>query len=244
MVEGTRPVAASVAPGPSAEAAQAAAEAFDLARWAARGRPLTVLSDQQIRALDRGVRVVEVPAGTRLLTDGQLARSVAMIRSGQVELSRGAGRRRVVVEILRAGDLLGVVSRFADLPSTFSARALTPVTLVRFGEEALYGMLADRPELAEFLVVVLAARLERTHRRLVEVTSGDLRRRVATLLLDERDHDAGSIRLAQSTIAELLGASRPRVNRVLKAFEATGLVRLSYRRIDVIDPDGLRRIAA
>jgi len=50
--------------------------------------------------------------------------------------------------------------------------------------------------------------------------------------------------LAQSTVAQLLGASRSRVNRVLKAFEEQGLVQLTYRRVQVMDPGGLGRMVA
>ncbi|MGH2655764.1 MAG: Crp/Fnr family transcriptional regulator [Actinomycetota bacterium] len=51
-------------------------------------------------------------------------------------------------------------------------------------------------------------------------------------------------RLPQSTLAELLGATRPAVNRVLKGLESDGLIRLGYREIEVADPRALERIAA
>ena len=52
------------------------------------------------------------------------------------------------------------------------------------------------------------------------------------------------MRLPQSTLAELLGATRPAVNRVLKGLESDGLIRLGYREIEVADPRALERIAA
>jgi CRP/FNR family transcriptional regulator, cAMP and macrophage regulator len=80
--------------------------------------------------------------------------------------------------------------------------------------------------------------------RLAELVSPGLRSRVAALLLDETEGDHRLIRLPQSTLAELLGASRPRVNGILKEFERDGLVRLTYRRIEVLDRKRLNRIAA
>lgn len=43
--------------------------------------------------------------------------------------------------------------------------------------------------------------------------------------------------------AQVLGLSRKTVNRILKAFEAEGLVATGYRSIKIIDPKGLHRIA-
>jgi CRP-like cAMP-binding protein len=218
-------------------------DGLDLARWAARGRALSVLTDTELGRLGRAAVIEDLPAGTRLLSTGQRPRSISLLRRGQVELFRGAGRRRVVVEILRPGDLLGVVPWLAERPSEFGARAITAVTLIRFREEGLRRIL-DRPDLAGVLLASVATRLERTHRRLVEVTSGDLACRVATLLLDESDGRPGPIRLPQSTLAELLGASRSRVNRVLKTFERGGMVRVAYRSVEVTDAAALRRVAA
>jgi CRP-like cAMP-binding protein len=66
---------------------------------------------------------------------------------------------------------------------------------------------------------------------------------VASLLIDETGDAHPVMRLSQATLAELLGATRPAVNRVLKAQEADGLIRLGYREIAVADPRALERIA-
>jgi CRP-like cAMP-binding protein len=51
------------------------------------------------------------------------------------------------------------------------------------------------------------------------------------------------VRLPQATLAQLLGATRPAVNRILKTLETDGLIRLGYREIEVADPRALERIA-
>jgi CRP/FNR family transcriptional regulator, cAMP and macrophage regulator len=81
-------------------------------------------------------------------------------------------------------------------------------------------------------------------RRLLQLTGGDLRQQLAALLLDEGGEVGNPVRLPQATLAELLGATRPAVNRVLKALETDGLIRLGYREIEVADAQGLEWIAA
>ena len=104
--------------------------------------------------------------------------------------------------------------------------------------------LAARPALAQRFLYSLASRLDRMQQRLLQLTGGDLRRQVASLLLDETGDAHLVVRLPQATLAQLLGATRPAVNRVLKALEAEGLIRLGYREIEVADPRALERIAA
>ncbi len=60
---------------------------------------------------------------------------------------------------------------------------------------------------------------------------------------DETAGVGGEVRLTQTTIAGLLGASRQAVNGVLKDLEREGALEIGYRRVAVIDPvqlaDGL-----
>lgn len=201
-------------------------------------------SESELSELEDLVEAVQAAPGTRLFSEGQLVDFVASVQAGEIELYRLAGRRRVVFEILRPGDLLGAAPFVAGTPSAFSARTVTPATLLVIGAEELSGLLATRPGLARAFIWTLARRMDRMQHRLGELISGTLKSRVAALLLDEAGGDEGLIRLPQSTLAGLLGASRPRVNRILKEFEREGLVRLTYRRVEILDRERLHRIAA
>jgi CRP-like cAMP-binding protein len=67
------------------------------------------------------------------------------------------------------------------------------------------------------------------------VTKADLRTQVVALLLDETEDRQTIVSLSQRTIAEMLGASRQRVNQILRGLERTGAVSLSYGRVEVLD---------
>jgi CRP-like cAMP-binding protein len=202
------------------------------------------LSDGEVRELADVAEALHVPAGTRLFSEGQRVEFVALIEHGEVELYRLANRRRVVYEILRRGDLVGAVPFLTGSASAFSARALSPLRLFVIRAEGLGRLLATRNGVARVFMLALAHRVDRVEHRLGELISGGLRARVAALLLDETGVEDGLIRLPQSMLAGLLGASRPRVNQILKGFEQEGLVRLTYRRVEVLDRERLHRIAA
>lgn len=208
------------------------------AAWIARslGRgDLFPFSDQDIRDLASTIGVSRVPAGTRLLGAGKPVDAVSIVEDGEIEVFHRVGVRKVVLQVLRAGDLLGDLPFFCRMDSPYSARTLTDVTLIRLDGYELERLLSSRPILCRRFMYSLASRIERMTRRLLGVTQGDLRRQVVMLVLDETEDRGNVLSLAQSTIAELLGATRPSVNRVLKQLEAEGAIRLSYRRIEVVD---------
>jgi CRP-like cAMP-binding protein len=217
------------------------------AAWMARhlGRgDLFPFTPEEVAELATTIGVDRVEPGTRLLGAGGPVEFIGIIEQGEVELSHRAGLRRVVLQILRGGDLLGDVPFFCRLPAPFTARALTEVMLIRLERPSLDRLLAARPALAQRFLYSLASRLDRMQQRLLQLTRGDLRQQVAALLLGEGGEDGNPVRLPQATLAELLGATRPAVNRVLKGMEAEGLVHLGYREVEVAEPRALERIAS
>jgi len=169
---------------------------------------------------------------------------IGWIVRGRVELYRRIQGRRVVFQILGPGDVLGGTWSLFGRPSELVARALTEVTLTGLDQRDLMELVRTWPPSARALIAALTHRLERMQQRVAELAPLDLTARVAGFLLDETSGEAGGVPLAQSTVAQLLGASRSRVNRVLRSFEDQGLVQLAYRRVQVMDPGGLGRLVA
>jgi CRP-like cAMP-binding protein len=216
------------------------------AAWIARslGRgDLFPFTPEDVAELAERIGFATYEPGTRLLAPGGPVEWIGLIEYGEVELSHRSGVRRVVLQILRDGDLLGDVPYFCRLPSPYTARTLTEVMLIRLERRDLEGLLASHPMIAQRFLYSLASRLERMQRRLLQLTGGELRTQVAALLLDEAGADSDAIRLPQGTLAELLGARRPSVNRVLKQLEAEGAIRLTYRQVDILDAGALARVA-
>ena len=71
----------------------------------------------------------------------------------------------------------------------------------------------------------------------------DADKRVLRRVVDLSDLYGAVIPLTQDDVAELAGATRPTVNRVLKDAESASAVRLSRCRIEVVDRGLLCRLA-
>lgn len=193
----------------------------------------------EIAELAEIVGTERVEAGEILMSEGEPSEHVGLIYAGEVELVRDRGDRRIVLQVLGDGDVFGDVPFFCSMAAPFSARARSATTLVRLDGELIWQLLDSRAHVRQRFIFSLASRLERTQRRLLELTAGSLRDQVTTLLIDETDDEVDTLRLSQETIAELLGATRASVNRVLKELERQGRVELGYGAVTVTDRESL-----
>lgn len=179
--------------------------------------------------------------GTFVFRQGDTAAQIHVVRTGSVELSRIINGRRVSLQILRPGDVFGDVPAFLGEPEPFDARALEDCVILSLDAPALFGMLATRPMVARRWIVSLAERMGGLQQRLGDLLAGSLEAQLASVLVRE-SAGGDNVTLTQDQLAEMLGAARTSVQRVLKQLEHEGLIELGYRRINVVDPDGLAAI--
>lgn len=176
-------------------------------------------------------------AGTPIIRQGQRPESVVIVREGEVSLYRRARRRNLMLNVLRPGDVLADIPVISRMPMLYTARMMTPGRLLHLKREDFERLLRKRPQIALRWLLSAAQRMERTQRRLLEVLGENLESQLCLLLLDRSEN--GRVSLSQQTLAELIGAQRSSVNRLLKTLEMQGLVSLAYREVHVLNREGL-----
>ena len=144
-------------------------------------------------------------------------------------------------------DMFGELSVFDPGPRTSSVITITDVRAVWMGRDALRAWIAERPQIAEQLLRVLARRLRRTNNDLADLILTDVPGRVAKqlLALGQRfgTQEDGGLRvthdLTQVEIAQLVGASRETVNKALADFAHRGWIRLEGKSVLICDSERL-----
>lgn len=215
------------------------------AAWVARcvGRGAAApLHPNDLSALAETLQVKQFAPGQVVFLGDQSADGVWIVRQGQIELAVGSGRRRAVVDILRPGDVDGDIPLLLDMPLFYTARTLTDATCLFLARQAFERLLATRPAIARRWLSSVAQRVSAGQARLISMLGRPLPAQLAQLLLDESVEKR--VELAQRTIAAMLGAQRPSINKILKEFERDRLITVGYAVIEIIDPDGLRARAA
>jgi CRP/FNR family cyclic AMP-dependent transcriptional regulator len=174
------------------------------------------------------------PAGTNVLTIEQLGEAVYIILHGTVKIhvEQGDGRD-VILSILGAGDLLGEMSLIDSIGRSASALTLENSLMLWIDKHTFNQLLDEFPPVARNLVRILSARVRLSDQLIQALATLDVYGRVARQLLAFADryghHVADSeiripIALTQGDIADLVGASRKRVNQVMVAFKGQDLI--------------------
>lgn len=211
-----------------------------MARCVGRGE-WAPLSNSDLDQLQTRLESVEFSDGAPLFPQGAPPDGVFIVRTGRVELAHREGRRRMVLRYLRPGDVDGDIGLILGMPRPYSGRAVGDVRALRLSATNFETLIATHPALARRWLSSVAARLVFAQHRVLQLSSGDLHRQVAMLLLDEGQN--GIVELPQQSLAALLGATRSAVNRVLRDLERGGVVRLGYGRVEIVDPGRLGGLA-
>jgi CRP/FNR family cyclic AMP-dependent transcriptional regulator len=191
-------------------------------------------------------------AGTNVLTIEQPGEAVYIILHGTVKIhvEQGDGRD-VILSILGAGDLLGEMSLIDSMGRSASALTLENSLMLWMDKHGFNYLLDEFPPVARNLVRILSARVRLSDQLIQALATLDVYGRVARQLLAfaeryGRPSPDGEIRipitLTQGDIADLVGASRKRVNQVMVAFKSQRLIGLDAEgHITLYDSEGLAR---
>ena len=171
-------------------------------------------------------------AGRNVMTIEQPGEAVYIILYGTVKIHIEQVERDVILSILGAGDLLGEMSLIDSVGRSASAVTLEKSLLLWMDRLTFNYMLDNFTPVARNLVRILSARVRLSDQLIQALATLDVNGRVARQLLafaEKYGHErkgATQIRiiLTQSDIADLVGASRKRVNQTMVLFKEQGLI--------------------
>lgn len=188
--------------------------------------------------------------GANIMVTEQTGEAVYVILHGTVKIHIEQGGRDVILSILGGGDLLGEMSIIDSVGRSASASSLENSLLLWIDRNAFNYMLDNFPPVSRNLARILSARVRLSDQMIQSLATLDVNGRVARQLLAfaeryGRDISEGiqiRIALTQSEIAELVGASRKRVNQTMVFFKEQGLIFTdSESRIVIRDKAALMR---
>jgi CRP/FNR family cyclic AMP-dependent transcriptional regulator len=188
-------------------------------------------------------------AGRNVMTIEQPGEAVYVILHGSVKIHIEQGERDVILAILGAGDLLGEMSLIDSIGRSASAVTLESTLMLWMDKTTFTYMLDNFPPVARNLVKIMTARVRLSDQLIQALATLDVNGRVARQLLafaekygSEKDGMMQiGITLTQGDIADLVGASRKRVNQAMVLFKEQGLIEDAEGRLAIKNGDGLAR---
>ncbi len=203
-------------------------------------------------ALAQSLHFADYTRGETVFVEGEQGDTLFIVISGKVKVGRrAADGRENMLSVMGPSDMFGELSLFDPGPRTATATVLTDTRLAYLAHSSLRPWIADRPEIAEQLLRVLARRLRRTNDALADLIFTDVPGRVAKALLGlaerfgTKEPDGVRVHhdLTQEELAQLVGASRETVNKALADFASRGWMRVDSRAVTILDADRLARRA-
>ena len=183
---------------------------------------------------------------------GDSAEEWVGVAKGAVRVSSvSLAGKQVSLTYVEPGTWFGDISLFDGLPRTHDADTHGETTLLVVRKPDFKELLQRHTELYEALLRLNCRRLRLMFDVVEDLNTKPLGARLAKqILLLARSYGVPQgeeirigLQLAQEDLAQLLGASRQRVNQELKGFERDGAVRVDPTRLVVLNKDKLLAIA-
>jgi CRP/FNR family transcriptional regulator len=187
-------------------------------------------------------QVLRIPAATVLFDERQPCQGFPFVLGGTIRVVKPAanGRELPLYRVL-PGESCIITSGCLLGHADYNARGVTEgETELVLLPRSLFDELLAHPAFRDFVFHLFSERLAELMQLVEEVAFRKLDQRLAGLLLGR----GRLIRATHQQLADDLGSVREMVSRLLKGFAEQGLVRLSREQVEVLDPAGLRQVAA
>ncbi|MCB1645544.1 MAG: Crp/Fnr family transcriptional regulator [Pseudomonadales bacterium] len=204
--------------------------------------PFLQQADESFRSeFYRAASLVNLPAGYTIAEDGSDCGQLAIVLDGQVRVFKlSENGREMTLYRIEPGDSCVLTASCIIGERTFPAIAVT--------ETATAGLLipaglvkqwiGHHPDWSAFVFGLISQRLAEVITKLEDLAFHHVDERVAAWL-KARSDQATSITVTHQQIAAELGTTREVISRILKDFEARGLVRGHRGHLEILDPAGL-----
>lgn len=200
---------------------------------------LSELGAEHVNVLTEHGIVRSYPKHAVLVNEGDESEALYVILSGRVKVYAGdESGKEVILDILDAGEFFGELALLDQAPRSASVMTLEPSRCLVVSRPEFNQCLAQNPDLALGLIRVLARRVRVLTENVKSLALMDVYGRVArTLLSMAEPADDGVLaidqKLTHQDIANMVGASREMVSRILKDLSVGGYIAVHNQTITI-----------
>jgi len=213
---------------------------------------LDKLSPSERTELEQRTRSRDHAAGETIFTPSLAPKSVYLLERGRARIYRlSKDGTETTFGYILPGEVFGELAAFDHSVRESYAEAVEDLRVWKIPLEIFERLLSENSDVSLEITKQVGERLRLIESRVADLAFRNVRTRVATCLLQLMDrfgsHDVAgegralNLRLNQTEIGRLIGATRQTVNVSLRELEEEGLVIRVEGQITLPDPDALRR---
>jgi len=209
------------------------------------------LSETLIRDLEAKLIITEHGAGSVLYRQGEKPEALYLLLSGKLKItSLVTDDRTALLKIAEPGEILGIAALFASDAYIATAHVVTASTIGLLRRDEVFTATRRYPEFAAAIIRFLAFEcLQTTNETLLLRVPCSSSQRLAAALLrifgedGVPSRDGVSLAYTHAELGQLIGASRETVSRLIKSFQAKGILGARKSAITIADRELLKAAA-
>lgn len=187
--------------------------------------------------------------GEVIFQEGTQGDVMYVIRKGRILIKRDhAGGRTIALTEMGPGDLFGELAIFDKEARSATAECIEKTNVVALTSGDVSRVLTRNPEIAVKLLQQLSKRIRAANSRIGDQYFQSTEGRIVNVVLGLAEQQNGNVmagsfvRANQSEIAQLASTSRETVSRFLANCQRADLLTTYRGRLQLRDPDGMRRM--
>ncbi len=187
--------------------------------------------------------------GEVIFQEGTQGDVMYVIRKGRVLIKREhSGGRTIALTEMGPGDLFGELAIFDKEARSATAECIVTTNVVALTAGDVTRVLTRNPEIAVKLLQQLSKRIRAANSRIGDQYFQSTEGRIVNVVLGLAEQQNGNVmagsfvRANQSEIAQLASTSRETVSRFLANCQRAELLTTYRGRLQLRDPDGMRRM--
>lgn len=192
------------------------------------------------------------PDGQVIIREGVKDRHVILLRSGFVKVVCASLDGQSLLAIRTAGDVVGELAAISAQPRSATIVAAGKVASRVIVQDVFRLYLQRHPEVSEHLIAMLAGRLAFANQRRIDFTTQPILNRLSQIIITLADTcgepgPGGGVEIklpiTHTELGSLIGASEAAIQQALGKMRGLDLIATGYRRITVLNGDGLGLLA-
>jgi len=179
----------------------------------------------------------------QLISENDQVGEIYLIAEGKVEVQSISDDRKLIVEVARAGDIIGLEAVITGTPSQLTVKALEPVRVFVVQANDIRFLLDHNQHFTKNVLKIIGDKLEHAWKQMAENCYQPARQRVASAILylqgiyskSENEYFDGN----RSIIARLTGIRRETATKIVRMLEEEALIKLNDESMAVLDQNTL-----
>jgi CRP/FNR family cyclic AMP-dependent transcriptional regulator len=200
------------------------------------------LTEEELASLESSITTVPCAMGKIFYGPEDSGEALFIIKEGKIQLYRISPEgRKLVTTTLGPGTVFGEMTLIGQGMYDSYAEATEKCAVYKMERSDVERLLLEKPEVALRILEVLGRRLREVEARLEDIAFKTVSGRLASLLLRlMEEHGSTIYGMTHQNLADDIGTHRETATQTLSMFRAQGLVRTGRKRIEILDPEGLR----